>query len=199
MASILDALLPFEHCPGCGHRLGDPGYLVVLSTQQGRRALPVCWNCASLMSSVSDRHPQLRSLLDAAAVSRHDVWPVHGEWALARTATAPPLGQPALDHRLAVVAYSSLYLDQSEGIEHAETLVAELIASTERPLPEIALLCDIIGAPAQVVKGPAGALARHLIAFVDAEFPGLHSRLVGVTGHESVRPARDGFVLRSLD
>jgi hypothetical protein len=199
MASISDALLTFEKCPGCGHPLGDPGYLVVLSTQQGLRALPVCWNCASLMSSASDLHPQLRGLLDTAAVSRHAVWPLRSEWALARTPTALPLGQPALDHRLATIAYIGLHLDQVEMIDDAETLVAELLAATARPLAEIALLLDVIATPAQVAEGTAGALARHLIAFADTAYPDLHSRLVGVTDQERVCPARDGFVLRSLD
>jgi hypothetical protein len=199
MTSLSDTILTFEYCPGCGHQLGDLGHLVVLATQQGTRALPLCWNCASLMSSATAEHPQLRGLLDAAAVSRHDVWPLRGEWALARVPAAPALGEPAPDHHLAVMAYGCLYLDKSESIEYAETQVAELIAATQRPLPEIALLFDVIGTPAQLVKGAARDLARHLINYVDAEHSGLHSRLVGVTADEHLRPARDGFVLRSLD
>ena len=197
--TLKDDLLPFGHCPGCSQPLGEPSYMVVLPDQQGMRAVPLCWNCASLAKSNPDAHHQLRGLLDAAAVSRHDVWLRRAEWALARTPETPALGEPAPGHRLATMAYGSLYLDQLESAEYAETQVAEMIAAAKRPLPEIALLFDIVGTPAQVVKSAARDLARHLIAYADAEYPGLHSRLVGVTSQEAQRPARDGFVLRSLD
>jgi hypothetical protein len=76
--------------------------------------------------------------------------------------------------------------------------IAEVIEKAQRPLPEIALLFDVVGTPDQVARGSARNLARHLLNYADTDYSGLHSRLIGVAEDETIRSARDGFLTRTL-
>ena len=195
-----DDPLVFEYCPGCGHRLSpSPAYMVLFTTADGPGAMPVCHPCASVVQHDTETRPRLFGLLDAAAISRHDVWPVRGARSLARTsASAPALRRLKPNHALVVMAYGSLYLDQAESFEFAELQIAEIIEKAQRPLPEIALLFDVVGTPEQVARGSARNLARHLLTYAQGEHAGLHSCLMGVTAYDDTRPARDGFITRTL-
>jgi hypothetical protein len=98
--TLPDEPLAFEHCPGCGHKLGAPAYVVVFVAPDGPGALPVCPACASVMQQDAETRPRLFGLLDAAAISRHDVWPMRGARTLASEAAAAQPQAFTGSHRL---------------------------------------------------------------------------------------------------
>ena len=96
--------------------------------------------------------------------------------------------------------YGSLYLDEDESWEFAEKQVDECIMNAKDlyPMHRIGLAFDVVVTPAQIARGEARRLAKHLLAYIDERYPQIRARFVGVTDDDRRRPGRDVVLLGTL-
>jgi hypothetical protein len=97
-----------------------------------------------------------------------------------------------------VIVYGSLYLDRAESFEYAEMQVDDCIAKARKLRSQIVLAFDIVATPAQIAVGEAHETARLILEYVDANYPGLNNRCVGITDDDERRPMRDTLLSRRL-
>ncbi len=92
------------------------------------------------------------------------------------------------------VAYVSLYMDAAESFEYAEMQVDGAIRQILQEggdLSTTAVLCDVVATPEQIRGGAATNVARHILAYVDQNYPTLKTRIVGITDDDNRRLIRD--------
>lgn len=107
-----------------------------------------------------------------------------------------PKNNPALLKKS--LAYGSLYMDQVESFEYAETQIDETIALARVPHERIILAFDIVATPAQIASGRAQEWGQHILEYCDKEYPHLSSRVVGITDDDHRRVMRDILLTRTL-
>jgi hypothetical protein len=94
--------------------------------------------------------------------------------------------------------YGSLYADNAESWEFAETQIDDCIGKAQRPQPQIALLFDIVATPEQIANGDAHEIAQYILRYVDEQYPDLKLRTVGITDDDNRRPARDIVLTQTM-
>jgi hypothetical protein len=108
---------------------------------------------------------------------------------MAKQSSAPP--KKAL-------AYGSLYMDQAESYEYAETQVDEIVAKARVPHELIIVAFDIVATPEQIASGRAQKWGQHILAYCDQHYPKLSARAVGITDDDHRRVMRDMLITRTL-
>lgn len=96
------------------------------------------------------------------------------------------------------LVYGSLYMDQAESYEFAETQIDECIATARIPHERIVLAFDIVATPAQISSGRAREWGNHILQYCDREYPKLGARVVGITDDDHRRVMRDTLITRTL-
>ena len=96
------------------------------------------------------------------------------------------------------LAYGSLYMDQAESYEYAETQIDETITKARVPLDQIILAFDIVATPGQISSGRAREWGQHILNYCDQHYPKLSARAVGITDDGHRRVMRDMFITRTL-
>lgn len=99
------------------------------------------------------------------------------------------------------LTYGSLYLDQHESCEFAETQIDECLRMSiaqGAALADIAVAFDIVATRKQIRAGAAHRLARYLLQYMDQKYPTLHARFVGITDNDARRPGRDTVITQTL-
>ncbi len=97
-----------------------------------------------------------------------------------------------------VLAYGSLYVDQAESYEFAETQIDECIATAQLPVDRILLAFDLIATPAQMASGVARRWGQRLLNSCDGRDPQLAARVVGITDDDTRQVMRDTLITRTL-
>ena len=97
-----------------------------------------------------------------------------------------------------VLVYGSLYMDQGESFEYAETQIDECIATAQVPVERILLAFDLIASPTQISSGLARRWGQHILRYCDEHYPNLAARVVGITDDDSRRVMRDTLITRKL-
>jgi hypothetical protein len=96
------------------------------------------------------------------------------------------------------IVYGSLYMDQGESYEYAETQIDACIAAKPVPPQEMLFLFDIIATPAQMASGLARQWGQHILDYCDQHYPTLFTRLVGITDDDQRRLLRDSMITGTL-
>lgn len=94
--------------------------------------------------------------------------------------------------------YGSLYTDQSESYEFAESQIDSCIAKAQVPLGQINLAFDIVATPIQIASGLARQWGQHILDYCDQHYPQLSARVVGITDNDHRRVMRDTLITRKL-
>lgn len=96
------------------------------------------------------------------------------------------------------LAYGSLYMDQAESFEYAETQIDETIARARVPHDRIILAFDIVATHAQIASGRAREWGQYILNYCDQHYSTLSARAVGITDDEHRRVMRDMLITRTL-
>ncbi len=97
--------------------------------------------------------------------------------------------------------YASLYMDQMESYEFAETQIEACIqraGGSGTRHDQMVLGVDIVATPEQIGAGAAHGMGRYILQYVDEEYPDLKIRVVGITDDDERRPIRDGVLTQTL-
>lgn len=96
------------------------------------------------------------------------------------------------------LVYGSLYMDQAESYEFAETQIDDCIAAAKMPQEKIILAFDIVATPAQIASGRAREWGQHILDYCDKHYPKLSARAVGITDDDHRRVMRDMLITQQL-
>lgn len=96
------------------------------------------------------------------------------------------------------LVYGSLYMDQAESYEFAETQIDECIATAHVPHSRIILAFDIVATPAQIASGRAQEWGKHILNYCDQHYPKLSARVIGITDDDHRRLWRDTLITNKL-
>lgn len=96
------------------------------------------------------------------------------------------------------LAYGSLYMDQAESYEYAETQIDECITAARVPHERIILAFDIVATPAQMASRRAKEWGQHILQYCDQHYPNLSARAVGITDDDHRRVMRDLLITHTL-
>ena len=97
-----------------------------------------------------------------------------------------------------VALYGSLYMDAQESWEYAEMQIDEMIEQVTRQsasLAQVFIFFDIVATQKQLKTGAAHQIARHLLSYIDTDYPDVRGRMIGITDDDDRRPMRDIFIL----
>jgi len=96
------------------------------------------------------------------------------------------------------LVYGSLYMDQAESFEFAETQIDDCIAKANSPYEKIILAFDIVATPAQITSGRAREWGQRILKYCDQHYSHLSARAVGITDDDQRRVMRDMLITQRI-